>query len=43
MKVGNRSTGPNERPLVIAEIRINHSGDLGVAKNMVELIVSSGG
>ena len=43
MKLRNRSTGPNERPLVIAEIRINHSDDLGVAKNIVELIVSSGG
>ena len=43
MKAGNRSIGPNEPPLVIAEIGINHSGDLGVAKNMFDLIVSSGG
>ena len=29
-------------PLVIAEIGINHGGDLDVAKNMVDLIASSG-
>ena len=43
MEIGNRSIGPNEPPLVIAEIGINHGGDLGVAKNMVDLIVSLGG
>ena len=42
MKIGNRSIGPNEPPLVIAEIGINHGGDIGVAKNMVDLIASSG-
>ena len=43
MKVGSRSIGPNEPPLVTAEISINHGGDLGVTKNMVDLIASSGG
>lgn len=43
MKLGNRSSSPNEPPLVIAEIGINRSGDLGVTKNMVDLIASSGG
>ena len=43
MKVGNRSIGPNEPPLVIAEIGINRGGGLGVTKNMVDLIASSGG
>ena len=42
MKIGNRSIGPNEPPLIIAEIGINHGGDLDVAKNMVDLIASSG-
>ena len=42
MKIGNRTIGPNEPPLVIAEIGINHGGDLDVAKNMVDLIASSG-
>jgi len=43
MKVGIRSIGPNEPPLVIAEIGINRGGSLGVTKNMVNLIASSGG
>ena len=42
MKIGNRSIGPNEPPLIIAEIGINYGGDVGVTKNMVDLIVSSG-
>ena len=43
MKVGNRSIGPNEPPLVIAEIGVDHGDNLGVTKNMVDLIASSGG
>ena len=42
MKIGNRSIGPNEPPLIIAEIGINHGGSLDVAKSMVDLIVHSG-
>lgn len=42
MKIGNRSIGPNEPPLIIAEIGINHGGSLDVAKRMVDLIVHSG-
>ena len=42
MKIGNRSIGPNEPPLIIAEIGINHGGSLDVAKSMVDLIVNSG-
>ena len=42
MKIGNRGIGPNEPPLIIVEIGINHGGDLGVAKNMVDLTASSG-
>ena len=43
MRLGNRSSSPNEAPLVITEIGINHGGNLGVTKNMVDLIASSGG
>ena len=43
MKLGNQSSSPNEPPFVIAEIGINHDGNLGVTKNMVDLIASSGG
>ena len=42
MKVGNRSIGQNEPPLIIAEIGINYGGDAGVTKNMVDLVASSG-
>ena len=43
MRLGKRSSSPNEAPLVIVEIGINHGGNLGVTKNMVDLIASSGG
>lgn len=42
MKIGNREISPSHPPLVIAEIGINHGGDLTVAKNMVRLAALSG-
>lgn len=42
MKLGKRKIGPNYEPLVIAEIGINHGGNLDVAKNMVKLAANSG-
>ncbi len=42
MKIGNRVIGPNEPPLVIAEIGINHGGSLAVAKDMVRLAAGAG-
>lgn len=42
MKIGNRDVGPGHPPLVIAEIGINHGGDLAVAKEMVRLAALSG-
>jgi sialic acid synthase SpsE len=42
MKIGNREISPFHPPLVIAEIGINHGGDLEVAKNMVRLAALSG-
>jgi sialic acid synthase SpsE len=42
MKIGNREISPSHSPLVIAEIGINHGGDLEVAKNMVRLAALSG-
>ena len=42
MKIGNRIVGPNEPPLVIAEIGINHGGSLAVAKEMVRLAAGAG-
>jgi N-acetylneuraminate synthase len=42
MKIGNREISANHPPLVIAEIGINHGGDLEVAKNMVRLAAAVG-
>ncbi|MDP3263779.1 MAG: N-acetylneuraminate synthase family protein [Tabrizicola sp.] len=42
MKIANREIGPNHPPLVIAEIGINHGGDLTVAKEMVRLAAGAG-
>lgn len=42
MQLAHRKIGPTEPPLVIAEIGINHGGDLEVAKHMVTLAARSG-
>jgi sialic acid synthase SpsE len=42
MKISNREIGPNHSPLVIAEIGINHGGDLETAKAMVYAAAKSG-
>lgn len=42
MKIFNREIGPCQPPLVIAEIGINHGGDLAVAKKMVSLAAAAG-
>lgn len=42
MKIGNRQIGDVFQPLVIAEIGINHGGDLEIAKHMVSLAAQSG-
>ena len=36
MRIKNREIGPKHFPFVIAEIGINHGGDLDVAKKMVK-------
>jgi sialic acid synthase SpsE len=42
MKIASRQIGPDHPPLVVAEIGINHGGDLAVAKQMVQLAAASG-
>src|SRR6056297_263282 len=42
MQIAHRKIGPEEPPLVIAEIGINHGGDLDVARHMVTLAAQSG-
>lgn len=42
IKIADREIGPDHPPLVIAEIGINHGGDLEVAKDMVRLAAGAG-
>jgi sialic acid synthase SpsE len=42
MRVLGRAIGPNEPPLVIAEIGINHEGDMGKARRMIDDAVAAG-
>ncbi len=42
MKIAHREIGPDRPPLVIAEIGINHGGDLAVAKEMVRHAAAAG-
>lgn len=40
--IAGRGIGPDFPPLVIAEIGINHGGDLSVAKEMARLAALAG-
>lgn len=42
MRIAHREVGPEHPPLVIAELGINHGGDLEVAKTMVDAAASAG-
>ena len=37
VKIGNRLVGPGQPCYVIAEIGINHNGDLDVAKQLIQM------
>ena len=39
VKIGNRMVGDGHPAFVIAEIGINHNGDLGIAKQMIDAAV----
>lgn len=41
-QIAGRSIGPNEPPYCIAEVGINHNGDLALAKRMIETAKSAG-
>lgn len=43
MKIANREINTQKKPLIIAEIGINHAGDLNVAKGMIKMIKEAGG
>ena len=42
IEIAGRPVGPDHLPLVIAEIGINHGGDLSVALEMVDAASSAG-
>jgi len=42
VKIGNRMVGDGQPVFVIAEIGINHNGDLGIAKQMIDAAVHAG-
>jgi N-acetylneuraminate synthase len=42
VKIGNRLVGPGNPCYVIAEIGINHNGDLGVAKQLIQMSAEAG-
>ncbi len=42
LTIGGRRIGPNEPCYVIAEIGVNHNGDLGIAKRLVDAAVEAG-
>ena len=42
MKIGNREIGDNLRPYIIAEIGVNHEGDIELAKRLIEEAAEGG-
>ena len=42
IKLGKKSVGDGQPVFVIAEIGINHNGDLGIAKQMIDAAVHAG-
>ena len=42
MKIGNKKISNNSKPLLIAEIGINHNGDLELAKKMSISAIENG-
>jgi len=42
IKIGNRMVGDGHPAYIIAEIGINHNGDLGIAKQMIDAAVHAG-
>ena len=42
VKIGNRWVGEGEQPFIVAEIGINHNGDLNIAKKLIDMAVFAG-
>ena len=42
VKIGDRVVGDGQKAYIVAEIGINHNGDLAVAKRMIDAAVHAG-
>ncbi len=42
LKIGNKEIGPDRPVFIVAEIGINHNGDLQIAKKLIDLAVMAG-
>ena len=42
VKIGNRWVGEGEQPFIVAEIGINHNGDVNLAKKLIDMAVFAG-
>src|SRR5579871_4999952 len=42
VKIGNKNVGPGQPAYVIAEIGINHNGDIDLAKRLISVAVGAG-
>jgi len=42
LQIGTRRIGPNEPCYIIAEIGVNHNGDVGIAKQLIDAAVAAG-
>ena len=42
LQIGTRRIGPNEPCDIIAEIGVNHNGDVGIAKQLIDAAVAAG-
>ena len=42
LQIGTRRIGPNEPCYIIAEIGVNHNGDIGIAKQLIDAAVAAG-
>lgn len=40
--IANKLVGPNQPPLVIAEIGLNHNGDIGICKKLIDVAIEAG-
>ena len=42
IKIGKRWVGEGEQPFIVAEIGINHNGDINIAKKLIDMAVFAG-